>query len=210
MTSCRGREPDAPRPELPADAGLAAFSSASGPVSATTTPPRAEAPCPKLPEAAEAARKRPCARGTDCALAPTSCCAPCGEPTRCDLAAVPRDAVETFARAVCARPSACPTCAEGRPPELVPFCRAGACELVDLRADAISACERDADCAVRDWACCTACDASPVCPIALRRDALSTYEDQVCALSANCPKCKNGIQGYRARCDPATRHCVPA
>ena len=77
------------------------------------------------------------------------------------------------------------------PPQIVPFCRAGVCEVVDVPTDAI-----------------TACDASPVYPIAIRRDAMSTYDDQVCSLAGSCPKCKTGIQGYRAKCDRATKHCM--
>jgi hypothetical protein len=136
------------------------------------------------------------------------CCPSCNPPSKCSYAAVPRSAVGEFSRAVCPSPRGCPKCDEGMPPQLMPFCREARCEVVDVPADAISACERDADCLVRDWACCTPCDAQPVYPIAIRRDAMATYDEQVCSLAGSCPRCKTGMQGYRARCDAATRHCV--
>jgi hypothetical protein len=213
VAACHGRDADAPRstPEVDAGAPAASASASSAASSSATIAASAassSAPCRKLSDAAERARKAPCTRGSDCMLAPAGCCAPCGMPSKCDLVAMPRSAFEPFRRATCPSPVACPACASAMPPQIVPFCRAGVCEVVDVPTDAITACEQDSDCLVRDWACCTACDASPVYPIAIRRDAMSTYDDQVCSLAGSCPKCKTGIQGYRAKCERATKHCM--
>lgn len=214
FVACHGRDAETPRTDpraadaadaAHADAGPAASASSSA---RTVGPSASVAPCPPLPEAAARATKGPCARGSDCALANVGCCPSCSPPSKCSYAAVPRSAVGEFSRAVCPSPRGCPKCDEGMPPQRLPFCREARCEVVDVPSDAISACERDADCVVRDWACCTPCDASPVYPIAIRRDAMATYDEQVCSMAGSCARCKTGMQGYRARCDAGTKHCV--
>jgi hypothetical protein len=216
LTGCRGRDAETPRAAPPEgaagldaglEAGLEAGTSAADAASSAKAPASATA-CRALPDAAERLTRGACAKGSDCGMAFNGCCLGGAKTTRCDYAAMPRAAIEEFGRAVCPNPKMCPKSAEGSPPEMLPFCRAGRCEVVDVPSDAISACERDADCLVRDWACCTPCDASPVMPIAIRRDAMATFDEQVCSMAGSCARCKTGMQGYRARCDAGTKHCV--
>ena len=144
-----------------------------------------------------------------CELVSRSCCGTCGAPTLADVIAIDRSEDSAYRSSICGPdPVGCPACA-GRPnPNLQATCESGNCAVLDVRADAISACASDDDCQLRYADCCEACGAPAFGLIALRKDRAADYRAKVCAADVACPKCAVSYPASaRAQCD-ATKHCV--
>jgi hypothetical protein len=132
-----------------------------------------------------------CEVNSECIVVPQSCCGACGAPTRGDAIAVNRANASEYARRACEDSDGCPACAPlFIDPTLVATCRAGACELVDLKLHAASACEQDDDCKVRTPDCCECNgDTDPGRLIGIAVDAERDYADLVCDPDQACPEC---------------------
>jgi hypothetical protein len=145
-----------------------------------------------------------------CTLAGVGCCAPCGKPTIDDVEAVSRDPamLDAFRASTCGDPHpACPKCATAIEPNLAAFCTDARCRKLDVREDDVSACATDADCALRYASCCEPCVADPYDLVAVRKDQLAAFRDQLCAPGSSCPAC---VAAYPtdlvAACGPSG-HC---
>ena len=130
-------------------------------------------------------------------------------PERCDVYAVAITYTSSLEAKVCSTPAACPACATATNPSLQAFCVSGACSVVDVRTDAISACTTDDDCVARTAYCCDDCFGTDP-KIALRKDQVSEFEQQVCG-KTKCMQCKAPPpQTQKAICHPVRKHCVVA
>ena len=90
------------------------------------------------------------------------------------------------------------------------MCRAKACNAVDVRVDAMSACKTSQDCGLRYMGCCEACAANdPSKLIALSTTGRQEYAANQCHPDAGgCPKCAVIYPvGYEATCNTQTGHC---
>ena len=75
-------------------------------------------------------------------------------------------------------------------PNLVPECRTGLCQVVDLQTLDLTACSSDSDCRIRTRDCCE-CGGGlePEDIIAIRVDAESAYSALACDPGTACPEC---------------------
>jgi hypothetical protein len=125
--------------------------------------PAADSAVPTLDSAVPA--RAECAAHTDCVLVGRGCCASCLPPTREQVLAVPKSKQSETQQAQCPGTVACGPCATDDPeplsPLLVAACVAQRCQLLDLRSDEISVCERDSDCLPVSRSCCPAYSAAP-------------------------------------------------
>ncbi len=88
-------------------------------------------------------------------------------------------------------------------------CEEAKCELVDVRTDAMSACQSDADCVLHHEGCCPLCAGDLAHTIALSLAGVATYEAQACNPEAPvaCPSCAPAYpDGAKAVCN-AKHHC---
>jgi hypothetical protein len=132
-----------------------------------------------------------CERSSECIVVPESCCGTCGAPTRGDALAINAAAAPEHTRRVCEDDVGCPACAPlFIDPTLVATCRAGSCELVDLRLHAASECAQDDDCKVRTPDCCECGgDTDPGRLVGVATSAEREYADLVCDPERACPEC---------------------
>jgi hypothetical protein len=132
-----------------------------------------------------------CDVNSDCIVVPESCCGTCGAPTRGDALAINDASTAEHSRRVCASDVGCPACAPlFIDPTLVATCRAGRCEVVDLRKHEASTCEQDTDCKLRTPDCCECGgDASMGRLLGIARTAEADYAELVCDPEQACPEC---------------------
>jgi hypothetical protein len=132
-----------------------------------------------------------CDSTSDCVVVSQSCCGTCGAPTRGDAIAINRAADSEHAQLACEDEVGCPACAPlFIDPTLVATCRAGACELVDLRRHPASACAQDSDCKVRTPDCCECGgDTEPGRLVGIAASAERDYAALVCDPDSACPEC---------------------
>jgi hypothetical protein len=141
------------------------------------------------------------------ALVP-GCCGGCGAPTLGDVAGVNSTRVDEFRAATCGDPHpACPACPTMLEPNLIAFCQTDRCTPLDVRKDDLSACSQDADCMLRDPACCEACNPQPFGLIAIAKAKAAEYRAQACTPSQACPRCAPVYpEGWAAVCS-TDGHC---
>lgn len=134
---------------------------------------------------------RACDVNSDCIVVPDSCCGTCGAPTRSDASAINVASTTEHSRRVCADNQGCPACAPlFIDPTLLATCRAGRCELVDLRKHEASACEQDADCKLRTPDCCECGgDTGMGRVLGIANSAERDYSELVCDPDQACPEC---------------------
>ena len=146
-----------------------------------------------------------------CALVPRSCCGACGQPTKTDQIAIPRDKYGDYRTLACSGdggPVSCPDCAAAPDPELQAFCRSGSCEPVFVPSDAISACTTDADCVLVSGVCCGLCDSERVL-VAITKGKEGEFVNQICDPRVDCAPCPTPTPiKSKTHCDMATKHCV--
>lgn len=149
-----------------------------------------------------------CTQTSQCTLAPSGCCEPCGTPMLSDYDGV--NATETAAHFmdVCPVPTPCPRCATGMNPNLVATCEASHCAARDISMLPLSACTSDADCIVR-WANCCSCGGDPSQVVAIRADGEGAIEALLCD-GGGCPLdcAPHGDPTFHAICEPTTGHCA--
>jgi hypothetical protein len=129
--------------------------------------------CQCVPDAASVNHQ--CLAHTDCALMVRSCCGSCLPPKSQDeVRALPKDNLSDMPPSQC-QGVACGACyvtdPEPRDPILTAGCVQHQCELVDLRQDAISACDSDGDCEAVSRGCCPANSADPSEYVGVRKGA---------------------------------------
>jgi hypothetical protein len=128
-----------------------------------------------------------CDQPSDCELAPAdACCFPCSNASIDDLRAINGAHRDDF-YAMCDAP-ACPPCAPVLDPSFRPTCSDGMCDVVDVRALELSACNSDTDCALRVTDCCE-CGGDLTSLIAIRADAGASYAELVCDPAQACDLC---------------------
>ncbi len=157
-----------------------------------------------------------CSSNTDCQILPQSCC-DCGSADIAAYKAVNSRGADAGAAVCEGVRCSCPLQVPGPDfPALyfVPTCRAGRCELVDLRSTELAACTTAADCGLRSGtACCQGCGDNAV---AINRGAESGLEQLVCgAEPMACGRCAPIYTDLGVDCvatDPASSslasHCV--
>jgi len=128
-----------------------------------------------------------CTDQGQCSVNPVGCCAVCGAPTVADVEGVRMGKEDEHYNAVCPVPEPCPRCPTFDVPELVPTCKAGQCEVVDVRMEALTACTLDSECRIRSTSCCE-CGGDPRY-IAVSTTSTETYESLVCPTGAACAEC---------------------
>lgn len=148
---------------------------------------------PSVRDAHKQAHEPRCAVNEDCVLEPVSCCGTCGQPRTGDVRAVHRDRAGVRA-STCGD---CPTCAGAPDPMLVPYCRGGACRVLDLHRSAFTRCTRDEDCVVRHQSCC---ECGPDVWVAVRRSRETDYVRQLCGPVFPCPDCLGDASHDHAVC----------
>jgi hypothetical protein len=102
---------------------------------------------------------------------------------------------------------ACPDCITALQPNYIAACRSNTCVAVDVRADALSACNTSADCRLR-WgsSCCESCASFSEELIALKNDA--SLEEVVCdPLAGACPPCAPQPYPSEAKAECIAGHC---
>jgi hypothetical protein len=135
---------------------------------------------------------RLCTVNSDCVLVPVSCCGTCGAPTATDVLAINSDSIQLQSDLACANQAVpgCPLCAAEPNGSLLAQCVQGSCEVFDVRASPVSACETAQECVLRVAACCECGAAMNVSSlIALNADQLSSYAQLVCDSTADCMDC---------------------
>jgi len=130
-----------------------------------------------------------CSMTSECMVRPRDCCGSCGAATRTNAIAINRGNADSYTLAVCEN-SGCPECYMPQDPTLLGRCEGGACKVVDLRAQPLTACTSNADCRVRTTSCCE-CGGNVTLEalIAIRRDAEAEYQRLACDLSVDCDAC---------------------
>jgi hypothetical protein len=141
-----------------------------------------------------------CMQNDDCTLRVAGCCAPCGAPTLEDVDGVHVDSVDEHRQAVCPSPMACPRCPTAPNPELFATCSAGACEARDLARLPQTECTEASDCRPRTRTCCECTDVRPDTVVALRRDSVDAYTDEICPPAPICDDCVPTYDGYAVDC----------
>ena len=116
-----------------------------------------------------------CRGHTDCVLLGRGCCGSCLPPTRDEVRAVTKAQFEEAYKSECPSPVHCGQCYVSDPEPLAPLfeaaCIARRCELVDMRADDISRCDSDSDCAAVSRGCCPAHSSAPADYVGVRSGA---------------------------------------
>jgi hypothetical protein len=126
----------------------------------------------------------------DCTLFATNCCGGyCGEHPITGWIAVIEKSLPAVQQLYCSDPVACPDCETAPHESYVAVCRSAECVAVDVRSDAISACNGDQDCRLRyGSSCCELCNGIPQQLIAVRTDG--QLEKEVCSpFEGACPPC---------------------
>lgn len=144
--------------------------------------------CVEAGEENTASRWGACEINSNCVIASTTCCGPCGSSTVDDVVGVNKARADEYRKVVCPNPVACPACPTERNPDLLATCAAGSCKALDVRQHAASACTKDSECRLRVASCCE-CGGSvaPSDLIAVSQEAL--YADLVCDPMTGCPAC---------------------
>ncbi len=97
-------------------------------------------------------------------------------------------------------------------PNLTAVCRASQCSAIDIRTDAMTACQIDTDCVLRIGSvCCEPCSGgAPYELIALSQAGYVEYKNNQCRPGDGaCSKCVVLYPpGFAAKCDPTTKHCA--
>jgi hypothetical protein len=121
-----------------------------------------------------------CAVPGDCTLLATNCCGGyCSETPISGWIPVNIASVGVVQSQYCMDPVACPDCMNFPHENYIGVCRAQQCVAVDIRTDAISACDLDQDCRLRFGAdCCESCYGHPTELVAVRADG--QLEQEVC------------------------------
>lgn len=108
-----------------------------------------------------------CKQDSDCALTTLGCCGPCEPIANNQLLAVNARYVADIAQQSCMAGNTCGACPSSTEYDATakyfkPVCASGQCTALDIRQTAaLTACESDADCALRDGtSCCSECDGS--------------------------------------------------
>lgn len=103
-----------------------------------------------------------CRIPTDCQLIAKTCCGWCGEATLADVMSVNREHAGEYSPSLCEPNTVCLDCEAQPNPNLLSDCQqsdtANRCAAIDVRQDAISACQSDSDCRLALPSCC-ACTA---------------------------------------------------
>ena len=153
-----------------------------------------------------------CREPSECVLAISDCCGPCGRPSLADYDAIHVSEQEAHRMMVCTDPDPiCPGCAAMPNPNLGATCArdTGRCEGFDLERHDVSVCRRDDDCIVRVPDCC-ACgaDTSPYRLVALNRTKVGDFTAMVCDSTAVCAACEPTYPAnVEAYCDDASGRC---
>lgn len=141
-----------------------------------------------------------------CELVGTGCCGSCGTPELTGKTAVNSAQADAYFKSVCPEPVPCPACAEQPNPNLFAYCDSGNCRAVDVRTDALSACNTDADCRLRFGTdCCESCsgDTSQLVAVSVSNDLGAL----TCSPNEDCPGCIPGYPpGAIAICNAG--HCM--
>jgi len=161
------------------------------------------------PDAGTASSWSACAVNSECVLAPSSCCSPCGKPGLSDVDAINQARSAEHGEDVCPSPTSCPACATELNPDLHATCDGSRCRALDIRAQDASACTADDDCRVRATGCCECggvTDAYAL--IAINTSEETLYSDLVCDPGRACPACAPVYPaGVTAVC-AADGHCA--
>jgi hypothetical protein len=130
-----------------------------------------------------------CVAGDACVLVPTNCCGYCSAQTLDRFVAVNAQRAAEFTRQICPNPMPCPACVNYPEPHYTATCRRGHCVAVDVRYDALGACNTSADCRLRWGAeCCERC-AGDAFGEGLTAVRASGFEGAVCGAAFACPDC---------------------
>jgi Kunitz/Bovine pancreatic trypsin inhibitor domain len=133
-----------------------------------------------------------CTQPTECVVSGGGCCGVCDHPglSAHDLIAFNREHEAEVIQ--CGSGNvACAPCAGLQPVSLqffVPSCTANRCVVEDIRTSAVSACQADTDCRLRNGTgCCEGCGSGPT--VAVRNDG--SFEKLVCGdIVQPCPDCR--------------------
>ena len=127
-----------------------------------------------------------CGKSSDCTWAPKDCRA-CVLRSRAGVVALNRRWLASYDAPDCSLP-----CTQIMSPYLVPICRRGTCEVVDVRGETVSACQVDGDCQLRVRECCECGGGASVdAVIALPASSFSSYQALVCDDAAPvCDACR--------------------
>ena len=151
-----------------------------------------------------------CTAPGQCVLDAPGCCGLNCQPDS-QLIGVRRGTEQEVVAATCdqAGPVACPGCARKIDAATQAFCRGGACGVVDLRTDAISACTTNDDCILRYATCCQPCNGGSIDQIvAIDRAGEGELTLQLCVGNESCDKCLPSFPGtMHAQCNTASGHC---
>jgi hypothetical protein len=145
-----------------------------------------------------------CAHGTDCVLAPATCCGHCGTYSRDDIRSVHKDDARNVPSPCEGDVIGCPACYAEPDPNLQPACSIeGGCTWMDLRD--WSSCDSDDDCILRVVACCE-CGAmiTPSNLVAVHKDYRSDLEEVLCPPDTRCATCGLTYEPYFTRCGADT------
>jgi hypothetical protein len=147
-----------------------------------------------------------CGNSSDCIAADSNCCPRCDmDPTLDTKIGIARTSLSTYMDERCAAAGACPPCVP--PPGTIDsFCKAGLCDVEDLRK--YKACTKDADCKLVPKDCC-ACGSLPGTAFVAISDEAAFVVDRC---TANCDTC-SGVQvadASRATCNTTYGYCETA
>jgi hypothetical protein len=135
-----------------------------------------------------------CSVPSDCGLAWSGCCHPCGLVELEHVDGVNGGALEVHFAEVCPEPPAegCSRCATELNPWIFATCRAGYCLALDLREEAETQCAGTGEdqCVVRARDCCECgADTSHSSLVALAASEMSAFLDIVCDPGTGCDDC---------------------
>ncbi len=149
-----------------------------------------------------------CSRNSDCMVRAKSCCGACGVATRQDFVTINGASASAYADIVCSGGMGCPACYMAGDPNLLATCNGSRCALVDLLAEALTACTTGSDCRVRTNECCECngkVDREHL--IAVANSWEETFHKLFCDSDSVCGKC---VPIYppeaTAACD--NNHCI--
>jgi hypothetical protein len=132
-----------------------------------------------------------CSTNDECSLVTASCCGYCSSPKTTDFIALVASRSQAWLARRCMGDVACPGCVympalgDG---SIVPACRAGQCQALDVRTDSLSACTSDSDCFVRAKTCCE-CGSRWADDNLVAVTDRSAYAELVCTTNTTCSPC---------------------
>ncbi len=131
-----------------------------------------------------------CTDAGQCVLFAKNCCGSyCNDVPISAYLPINGSFIQQVTAAQCVEPVGCPDCISMEQPNYFAACRANECVAVDLRTDALSACNSSAECRLR-WgaSCCESCSQDTNQIVALNQNA--SLEQEVCdPLAGACPPC---------------------